>query len=193
LKWVVYAIRENSEIIYIGSTSRRLSLRLAEHRCKKGLSSNATIERICAVSTRSEAEKKEEHLINLIGIHRLINKTAHQRKGGLGMKHTHETKDRIRTANTGRKNTWSKSWTEERRIISIKAMKGVKKREGAVNEKLKKNGYKEFDLYRHGQFIGRFINQSHAAKALGMAKSTFVDIFKGVRINKKGVEVKYVS
>jgi predicted GIY-YIG superfamily endonuclease len=190
--YTVYALKDDNEIVYIGSTSRHLSARLREHRKVKRIPSHFHIEKICEAGSRQEAERKEEHLINLIGIHRLMNKTAHQKKGNLGKKHTQHAKDLIRTKLTGLKRKNVFRWSPERRIRSIASMKGVKKRDGAINETLKKLGHKEFDLYKDGQFIGRFVNQTHAASALGMPKSTFVNIFKGIRIKTKGIEVRYV-
>ena len=171
----VYMLKKYGEIIYIGSTVNSLEARLSEHRSTKGLDSSVIIEKICTVLGKDKAKEKEYTLINLIGRHRLLNVNYGRMVTG-------------RRENLFR-NKKKVVWDADARKKQSDRLKGIKKNPEAKNIFLKKMGTPEFDIHMNDLYLGRFVNQTEAAKACGLKKSTFVDIFKGKRINNKGIRV----
>jgi hypothetical protein len=177
--YTIYSLKDKGEIIYIGSTKNPLNRRLNEHRYEKKLKKHITIEKICEAVGEKNAKNKEYHMINLIGRNRLIN-----------YNYGRVRKDLTSVVKIRKKR--NKFKTEEDRINFCNKLRGIKKKEGLINKRLVDMGFREFDLYKDGNLIGRFVNQTHAASAIGFKKSTFVDILKGKRIKTKGIEVRYV-
>jgi len=173
--YTVYMLKRAGEIIYIGSTKNLLSRRLSEHRSTKNLGIDVVIEKICIVQSKEAAQTNEYTLINLIGRHRLLNVNYGRMIRG-------------RRENLFR-NKKKVLWDESAKKKHSLRLKGIKKDPSAKNKTLKKLGFAEFDIHIEDKYIGRFINQTEAAKACGLKKSTFVDIFKGKRINTKGIKV----
>lgn len=188
----VYKITHNSMPVYVGYTSRDLKTRLNEHKSKKNLSNDFIISEICQTETIDDARKKESELIKELGTLGKLNVFAdHCGKVSVGKRRvwTQEQKDVFGKKWEGRTDIKGKKRTEEQKLRISLATKGVKKRPGTADSNLKKKGFKEFEVYQNEIFIGKFINQTSAAKALGLKKSTFVDIFKGKRIKNKGIKV----
>lgn len=164
----VYELREHGESVYIGITGRPLAERLKDHLKNGNAMSHTSILEILSVEKKGEALRKETHIISLIGLKRLRNKVTRQgRKDG-----THCSE-------------------EYKKMLSLR-LTGVKKNPDLKDAALKKLGLRYFELYQNEKYIGRFINQTRAAAAVGLPKSTFVNILKGIRIKTKGIEVKYV-
>lgn len=187
----VYGIYSNGNLAYIGYTSRELRVRLNEHRSRGVALPGDTIRPICTRSTVEAAESCETHLIALVGLGRLRNQNYKRNDHATGGSHTQESRAAISRFHKGKKWSLGRKYTEEYRKKLSSSMRGIKKREGAINEKLAKTT-RPFLVFKDGVFVGEFVNQTHAAIACGMKKSTFVDIFKGKRIDRKGLEITHV-
>jgi hypothetical protein len=133
----------------------------------------------------------ETHMINLIGINRLLNKISDTRKSFLGHKHSDKVRAIISKTSKAKPIIYGRKLTSEQKEKLSKRLKGLKKGEGLIDKTLEGFGHKFFNLYKDDFFVGRFINQTKAAAALGMPKSTFVNILKGDRVKTKGIVVVY--
>lgn len=178
------------ETVYIGYTTRSLKRRLMEHIYKGRVSKDSTIQAICTKSSKSEAVATETTLINLIGLHRLINKDDNSKRTYQSSM-SEDGKKKVSEFHKGKKWALGRIMTKEEREKLSKRLTGIKKNKEKVYQALKNKGNKEFDLFLNGALVGTFVSQTEAARSVGLKKSTFVDIYSGKRKKTKGIKVVF--
>jgi len=188
----IYGIQRAGEIFYIGMTSRCIKTRLSEHRSTGLAMPGDSIFRVCTRPCRESAERAEVHMIALIGLHRLSNSGYKPLRDCRIRSHGDSAKKRISEFHKGKKWCLGQKWDDIRKEKQSSAMRGIKKNPELLYASLgNRNGW--FSVHLNGEYVGTFSSQMAAARACKMPKSTFVNIFKGLRKKTKGLVINHVS